>query len=64
MIRTKEITKETYFCDEDVGKIGEVEIDFLKAKVPHNPRARAHVLPQGHDGGAARDVCRLRAGNV
>ena len=43
MIRTKEITKETYFCDEDVGKIGEVEIDFLKAKVPHNPRARARM---------------------
>ena len=43
MIRTKEITKETYFCDEAVGKIGEVEIDFLKSKVPHNPRARARM---------------------
>lgn len=43
MIRVREITKETYFCDEAVGKIGKEEIDFLKAQVPHNPRARARM---------------------
>lgn len=43
MIRTKPISKEVYFADEQVVKVGEQDIEFLKKRVRDTERCRIRL---------------------